>query len=365
MCSPRSKPDGPASLKVCFLAGNNHTPHCGVKDYAYGLASALEERGIEAQVHAPADWKLTTFLKLRRDLQAARFDILHVQYPSIGFRYSLFPHIAGLTRIAPSTCVTLHEYSRLPQMQKLSTHLFALSTRLILFTTAEERTLFSGRKSDDSAPRHVIPIGSNVPETPASDPIQSDVLYFGQIRPDKGIEAFLELARLSVKADVAIRFQIIGACVPRHQEYLQFLQISTPANVEWILGAPLAEVGVRMSSALAAYLPFPDGASYSRGSLIGALVNSLPVISTCSAATPEPLARVILRADNPKNALAHIRALQNSPALRLEVATASCSLGKQFSWASVAEAHHGLYDRLRASKRSPNELPVPNAVIHK
>jgi glycosyltransferase involved in cell wall biosynthesis len=363
MFNQRSAPGGKSSPRVCFLAGNDQTLHCGVKDYAYRLAEALQEHGIEAEVHAPADWKLSTFLKLRRKLIAERFDILHIQYPSIGFRYSLFPHIAGLTGIAPSTCVTLHEYSRLSGVQRNSTHLFALSTQLMLFTTEEERSLFNGRKGGGPASRWVVPIGSNVPETPPSELLRSNVIYFGQIRPDKGIEVFLDLARFTTNYGSELLFTVIGSCLPRHREYLSSLQAGAPENVEWILGAPLTEVSLRMSSALAAYLPFPDGASYRRGSLIGALVNSLPVISTWSAATPESLARVILRADSPEDAFEHLQTLKNSPARRLEVAAASRALGRQFSWSSIAESHRRLYEGLRASKVSKSELHAPNTLM--
>ncbi len=340
------------SLKVCLLVGSSHIRHCGVKDYAYGLAEALVKHGVDAEVHAPHDWKLGSFLALRSRLRAARFDVLHVQYPSIGFRYSLLPHLAGLTGIAPATFVTLHEYSRLPRPQRLSTHLFSLSTRAMLFTTAEERRSFSGKEWNGRSSLQVVPIASNVPEAPPSHTPEPVVLYFGQIRPEKGIEAFLELALLTSRSGQTLEFQVIGACIPQYEEYLQQLRRNAPPNVKWIVGAELIEVALLMSSALAAYLPFPDGASYRRGSLIGALVNGLPVISTCSAMTPDSLARVVLRADTPDQALAQLRLIQESPERRQEVSDAGRSLGLQFRWSSVAKAHSLLYQNVRLSVKS-------------
>jgi len=334
------------SLKVCLLAGSSQVRHCGVKDYAQRLAEALAERGIEAEVHAPPDWSLLSFLKLRNRLRAGCFDVLHVQYPSIGFRYSLLPHLAGLTGIAKATCVTLHECSRLPRLQRFSTHLFSFSTEAILFTTEEERKSFAGGAWNGRSSLQVVPIASNVPEAPPGCPSERIVLYFGQIRPDKGIEAFLELARLSAQDGASFEFHMIGACLPRHEDYLQQLRRYAPNNIHWIIGAELTEVALRMSSALAAYLPFPDGATYRRGSIIAALINGLPVISTSFPVTPDSLARVVLRADTPEQAFAHLRLLQDSPERRQEVSAASRLLGLQFSWGQVAETHDLLYKRL-------------------
>jgi glycosyltransferase involved in cell wall biosynthesis len=352
---PDPAPDLESSLRVCLLVGNNNIRHCGVKDYTYRLAEALAEHGIEAELHAPADWKVGSFLELRRRLRFGRFDVLHVQYPAIGFRYSLLPHLAGLSGIAPATCVTLHEYSRLPSLQRLSTHLFRLSSRTMLFTTDEERQSFMGGTSKGRRSFQVIPIASNVPEAPPADRTEPTVLYFGQIRPEKGIEAFLALASLSVTSAATIRFQIVGAYLPRHEEYLRGLRRNAPENVEWIVGADLNEVARRMSSAMAAYLPFPDGASYRRGSMIGALVNGLPVISSCSKATPDELASVILKADTPQQALAHLRLLQDTPERRVKVSAACRALGLHFCWGSVAEAHRLLYERLRSSEGRTHE----------
>jgi glycosyltransferase involved in cell wall biosynthesis len=221
-----------------------------------------------------------------------------------------------------------------------------LSTRTIIFTTDEERESFAASTRKGRGSLQVVPIASNVPKAPGAHRTTSTVIYFGQIRPNKGLEAFLDVARLSSQTAAGLEFQVIGARLPRHEEYLLQLQSSAPERLEWIVGADLNEVALRMSSALAAYLPFPDGASYRRGSLIAALVNGVPVVSTSSHLTPDPLARVILKAETPQRALAHLRLLHDVPEKRLAASAASRSLGLQFSWSSVAEAHLLLYKDL-------------------
>jgi glycosyltransferase involved in cell wall biosynthesis len=182
-----------------------------------------------------------------------------------------------------------------------------------------------------------------VPPASQTKPV---IVYFGQIRPDKGLEAFVELARLSWQRGEKFRFEVIGAFLPKQAEYLRQLQEGATDNLEWVFEAPFEDVAVRMSSALAAYLPFPDGASYRRGSLIGALVNGLPVITSCSDLTPEPLSRVIMQAEHPEEALECLRTLEELPWRRSQIAAASRALGKEFSWSSIAEAHELLYQEL-------------------
>ena len=328
-------------MRVCLLVGSAETQHCGVKDYALQLARALGERGVEAEVHAPGDWRLRSVLELRRQLRAGRFDVLHVQYPSIGFRYSLAPFLAGWAGVAPRTCLTLHEASRLPRVQRLATQLFRVTADRIVFTTAEERALFGAEQSATE----VIPIASNVPVAAPAERSCETVVYFGQIRPDKGLEAFLQLAAM---APEPYRFCVLGACMPKHGAYCEALQRLASANVEWRLGATLDEVAHELASALAVYLPFPDGVSFRRGSLLAAMVNGCPVIAPCSDTTPESLRRAVLAAPTPEAALVQMDRLRGSDGAAREASAVSRALGAQFSWATVALAHQQMYTALCA-----------------
>ena len=331
------------SLRVCMLVGSLEEQHCGVKDYARRLAEELSKVGVFVEVHAPADESLASFRGLLDAIRRGNFDLVHVQYPSLGFRYALYPHLVGRTGVTPAACVTLHEYSSLPLPQRLSLHLFRWSTRAIVFTTTEEMRLFESLGGESGAEHLCIPIGSNVPTAPTTAVQEATVLYFGQIRPNKGIEAFLELAGLSLARGQGVRFRIMGASLPRHRRYLDAIQAMAPRDVEWQLGASLETVALQMASSLAAYLPFPDGASFRRGSLLAALSNHLPVISPVTAATPPELARVLLAAENPEQAFAQIASLLASPALVAQVRDRSRSLAHAISWPGIAERHRAMY----------------------
>src|SRR5512146_1546660 len=275
---------------ICLVVGDNHTPHCGVKDYAGRLATALNNIGLTVELMAPADWGVKSFLGFCETLRQRRFDIVHVQYPSIGNRKSLCPHILGVMRVATGFVVTLHEYSALPALQRASTHMFRGTADSILFTTESEMMKY-GRSG---VMQRAIPIGSNVPAFSSELQRLPNVLYFGQIRPGKGLEAFLELARYSLQLGKPFKYQVIGTIPHRRIAYYEALRAKSINGVEWLIDLQFDEVAQLMAGSLAAYLPFPDGAKYSRGSLLAALTNGLPVITTVDTATPSELRDLLL-----------------------------------------------------------------------
>jgi glycosyltransferase involved in cell wall biosynthesis len=312
-----------------------------VKDYAVQLGKALEKIGLSAEVWAPQDWGVRSFLQFCAKLQQRKFDILHLQYPSIGHRKSLCPHIIGKMRAAKGVVVTLHEYSAMPLLQRASTHLFRWTADQLLFTTETEQMRY-GRSG---VTQRVIHIGSNVPAASSDLPRTPTILYFGQIRPEKGIEEFLELARRSLQLTRPFKFQIIGSVPLRRADYYQAVRATSVPEVEWLIDLPFEQIAQRMAASLAAYLPFPDGASNRRGSLLAALTNGLPAITKVGTATPHDMIGALLPANNPGEALAHIERLYVSPAEAHTLGCAGRTYAQKFSWTEIARQHEQVYNQ--------------------
>ncbi len=316
------------------------SPRCGVADYACCLSQSLREIGVDTEVLAPARWSLREGLSFAGLLRSKRFDIVHLQYPSIGHRSSLLPHMLGPLRAGRRFVVTLHEHSCLPRAQRAANSLFRATACQRVFTTEFEARAFGASGRDP-----VIPIGSNVPRHPEALPRDETILYFGQIRPGKGIEEFLSLARLANEAHDPVRFTVIGTAPPRWQDYLQALRSNEPAGVKWIEDASAAEVARLMATSMAAYLPFPDGAGLRRGSLIAALSNDLPVITTFGPSTTAELASILILAQSPDEALNRLQKLRNEKIdlRRVEIAR---NLAERLGWPSIALEHMRLYSSL-------------------
>jgi glycosyltransferase involved in cell wall biosynthesis len=332
---------------ICLIVGDDHTQHCGVKDYANRLGKSLEKIGLSAEVLAPPDWSVASFLQFCKRLRQRNFDILHVQYPSIGHRTSLWPHLVGLMRIATGVVVTLHEYSSMPILQRASTHLFRRTADQMVFTAETELTNY-GRSG---VVQRVIHIGSSVPAFLSDLPRTPTVLYFGQIRPAKGLEEFLELARRSLKLTRPFKFQVIGSVPHRRAAYYQTVRENSVPEVEWLVDLPFDQVARLMSVSLATYLPYPDGASYRRSSLLAALTNGLPAISTVSPATPREMIDVLLPASGPGEALAHLERLYRSSDELQAYSHAARLFAEKFSWTEIALQHEKVYQETLSRPR--------------
>jgi glycosyltransferase involved in cell wall biosynthesis len=342
---------------VCLIVGDNYTQHCGVKDYAELLGKALEKIGLVAEVMAPPDWGVRSFLHFCEKLRRRQFDILHVQYPSIGNRKSLCPHFVGIMRVAKRVVVTLHEYTSMPISQRASTHLFRWTADQLLFTSEKESTRY-GRSS---VMKRVILIGSNIPAFSPVLPRTPTVLYFGQIRREKGLEKFLELARHSLQLSKPFKYQVIGSVPHRHEAYYKAIRANSVPEVEWLIDLPFERVAQLMASSLAAYLPFPDGASYRRGSLLATLTNGLPSITTVGSATPRDMIDVLLPAISPGEALPHLERLFGSPGEAQALSCAARSFAEKFCWTEIARQHQEVYNQTLSLVRNVRQgTAIPN-----
>jgi glycosyltransferase involved in cell wall biosynthesis len=334
------------NLRVGFIVGDDHTLHCGVKDYARRLADSLAELDVHAEVWAPRDWSVSSVVELRRKLRASNLDILHVQYPSIGFRSSLVPHLFNLMGVAKASIVTLHEFSALPRAQRFYTQLFRCTTSRLIFPSRYERLLYNCRLGDMGVPQVVVPIGSNVPSASVVGARNHTVLYFGQIRPNKGLEAFLELAKQSIASKRPFNFKVLGSVPGAHKGYMRSLRSAALPAMEWALDLSSAAVAETLAASFAAYLPFPDGASARRGSLLAALANGLPVISTLGDATPPELRKVLIPTLTPAEALLALDELHDDPERSRNLGVASRIYAQKYRWSSIANQHRNIYREL-------------------
>jgi glycosyltransferase involved in cell wall biosynthesis len=274
------------------------------------------------------------------------YDIVHIQYPSIGFRWSLWPHFAGCLTSRKRSVVTIHEYSALPSLQRFSTHLFHWTAAQMLFTTELEAATFGKSLGERGTATQIVPIGSNVPTYPVKLARDLNVIYFGQIRPDRGIEEFIALARLSLGLSRPFGFLVLGSVPHKHSEYYQMIRAQAPAQMQWLIHLSLDDVAKVMASSFAAYLPFPDGASKRRGSMLATMANGLPVITRAGAATTPELLDSLLIAASADEALSQLDSLYAKPEFAQAKASQARSLVRRFSWEEIALRHAEIYNAM-------------------
>jgi glycosyltransferase involved in cell wall biosynthesis len=327
---------------------------CGVEDYTERLAGALSAEGIEVARLFEAG---TSGPSLAARARAEGCRLLHLQYPGIGYGASLWPHFLPLVTRLP-VLVTLHEFSRTNALRKTSSLLFSSGLHRLVFTTPDERSAFRQSFPWWRGVSAVIPIGSNIPFLDrAPDPVPT-IGFFGHLKPNRGLEPFIELARLCADAGRPYRFVILGSIGPGQDGYHDHLrQLADGLPVEWRLDLDAGDVAKAVSRCMAFYMAFPDGASMRRTTLLTALGNGVPVITTDGPLCPDRLRDAVLFASGPQEASQHLETLLTDPKLAARLGEAGRAYARRFDWSRVAATHRELYEGILQGSGIPAVAP--------
>ncbi|MCU1284848.1 MAG: glycosyl transferase, group 1 family protein [Acidobacteriales bacterium] len=331
-------------MKIALIIGECPPGGCGVGDFAYSLAEAMRRMGVNVETITSKDWSLTGALKETRSSRISSADVVHLQYPTQGFGSKLGPQLLSL--LCPAV-ITIHEVSRVHALRKLSMMAFALRSKAIIFTSEYERTFVLHYMPWLADGSQVIPIGNSVPIKKLQRKATSEILSFGLIRPEKGIEQVVELALLIKQASLPYRVRIVGRTHPHHLNYVQKLREQSPElPIIWDCDLTDEKVSCLLANAAVAYLPFPDGASERRSTLKTLLANEVSVVTTRGKFTPNDLEGVVRFAATPSDALHSIRALLEHPEQQRELAQKGKEYTRSYSWDRIAQLYINLYKDL-------------------
>jgi glycosyltransferase involved in cell wall biosynthesis len=338
-------------MKVALITGSYPPDICGVADYSERLYECLQETNINVFVCTGKPWGLRNAANVNRELSAMDADIYHMQYPATGYGWKLGPQLLSLLR---PLVVTIHECSQGHILRQLSLLFFSIRARKIIFTNEHER-----RYAQRFAPwikkrSTLIPIGNNVPLALASavEKIPRKVVTcFSLIRPHKGIEQVLEMASLFKASGNACSVRIVGTVLPGNEEYQARLRDqSKDLPIEWCLGLEGPLLSCALAETEVAYLPFPDGASERRSSLIAMLANGAAVITTHGSHTPSDLGHAVLFADSPDKAVLLAESIFTDDDSRASLQRAASQHAVKYSWTTIGREHLSIYEELLERK---------------
>jgi polysaccharide biosynthesis protein PslF len=366
-------------------------------------------------VNPKSNWGWRIGRDVRAVLQQMRPDILHIQYQTGA--YGMHPAINFLpwrlrrTQHQPAVVVTAHDLlppylfpKAGPLRQWVTRRLLADADAVVVtnqddyFQVAEDWGLGIGDRGSIAPAQSpipnpqspvLIPIGSNIAVAPpghfdraawrARLGIGADQMlltYFGLISRSKGLDTLLDaLARLPAR----FRLVVIGgaATAPADRAYAdairqQIARLGLDQRVTVIGHCTEADVSAHLLAADIGALPFADGASFRRGSLLAALAHGLAVVTTwpttdhrrpitddrASSASVHRRSSIVHRplidGENvllvpPGDALglvAAIERLARDSGLREQLAAGGRALAAQFGWDAIAAQHEQLYARL-------------------
>jgi glycosyltransferase involved in cell wall biosynthesis len=331
-------------MRVVLVTGSFPPDVCGTAEYTARLSESLQAAGVDARVFYRTDWSLARVPALLREIDEMQPDLVHMQYPTTGYGWKLGPQAMGCLR---PWITTLHEASAAHLLRQISLYPFLLRGRHFLFTSDFEREHVRSMAPWVAGESSTIPIGCNLPLAGARPKRLNTVTCFSIIRPDKGLEQVLEMARLLPGLGSSARVRIVGAVMPRWRAYFERLRRDAlHLPVEWQTGLDDHAVSEALAETALAYLPFPDGASERRSTLIAMLMNRACVLTTIGRHTPEAMKSCIVAVDSPADAAAKALALLNDAELAALVVGQAAVYSAQFSWKSIARRHLSVYQRL-------------------
>lgn len=388
-------------MRVLFLTGEFPPMQGGVGDYTWSLGSALIKRGVDVHVLTGreagpshlvpagvnnvypdiAAWGWRLARQVRAAVREIQPDVLHIQYQSAAF--DLHPAINTLPRALRSdhwpraTAVTFHDlrtpyiFPKAGPLRWQANLELAAQSGAVITTNAEDSIRL--RQVEKLAGKlHEVPIGANIQPDPPADfqraaqrarwgagPDDLLLCYFGFLNESKGgEELMLALARL-VTSGVPARLLMIGGQVgasdPTNQAYLGRVQTlldeyGLSERVRWTGFTAADEVSANFFASDIAVLPYRDGASFRRGSLMAAFAHSMPVVSTEPAVTiPELLTGEniwLVPVRSPDSLAEAVAYLWRQPALLSRLSQGARKLAGRFTWDAIADRHLEIYREL-------------------
>ena len=328
-------------MKVMLITGSYPPDVCGTADYTARLSESIQSQGVEVEVFYRKRWGLTHVRSLLREIAHSKPDVLHMQYPTTGYGWKLGPQAIGTLK---PLVVTLHEASQSHIMRQFSLYPFLLRSRHFIFTNPYERAhvarlapWIAGRSTD-------IPIGCNLPIAARQAKLMGIITCFSIIRPNKGLEDVVEAGRLLQAQGSTVRIRVIGAVKLGFEDYFDKLKAASEGlPIDWITGLDDETLSRVLAGTRLAYLPFPDGASERRSSLVAMLMNQACVLTTVGNHTPEDMRSGIIAVASPKEAVARAQVLLCQPEEMESVAALGAAYAQRFNWDSIGQRHLDVY----------------------
>lgn len=289
---------------VTLISGSLPEMPCGVGDYTARLAAAMAAEGVDVRIVTSRDarirslpavtidqaadgWRLHDLPHLIRAIRRGRPDIVHLQYPTAGYRHGLAPGILLplLRVILPRAriLVTIHEYVHTALLHRLYIAATAPWARAVITPDASQ---LRGFRLPGGVIVTEIPIASNI--EPAGGPRRRnpDVLTVGTwgfLHPDKGIDRLID-AFADVVAVSPARLVIAGDPGPDSGYANEIRARATASPVGSRITFTGRLPGMQLSEALANFdvcvLPYAGGLEMNRGTYATARALGLPIVTT-------------------------------------------------------------------------------------
>lgn len=377
-------------MRIGIITGEFPPMHGGVGAYSRILAQHLAAQGQDIYIltderaryeddsihftNTIHRWDGRAWLKARAWAREHRLDLVSLQYQTAAHAMSPWIHfLPDILRPLP-VVTTFHDlrYPYLfPKAGALRTWIVRRLARFSAGVIATNHEDMAALAFHDCLA--LIPIGSNIttalPESFAAaewraraGAVEGDFLiaHFGLINRSKGLDVLLRALALLRRDGVSARLLIVGGTAgdndPTNLDYakeigvlIDSLELRPFIHQTGYLDE--SDVSTYLRAADVVALPYRDGASYRRGSLMAALryacaiVTTTPSISIPSFVDGDNL--LCVPPDDPNALAAGLRRLYDDPDLRRKLSQGAAALAPTFDWEQIAREHVAFFDRVR------------------
>jgi glycosyltransferase involved in cell wall biosynthesis len=348
-----------------------------------GLTGSQSEDGIELHATIPY-WGWRSLASIRQQAQAMAADWLHIQYQTGAYAMhpaiNLAPRCWRLRQMRPPMAIawTYHDL-RVPylfpkagaRLRRWVTELPLRACDLVVVTNEGDHKALAGRAPNLAK----IPIGSNIEGKlcAAEERRQrrkhyaygDDALvigYFGFLNRSKGgltlVQTLDRLVQTGHNAHLLMIGEGVGANDPTNSAYLAEVrtlihQCNLDDRVQWTGRETDDEVSLDLCSCDVLLMPYVDGASLRRGTLMAGLAHGCAVVTT----TPqEPLPELIDGRDllyvpvgNEGAAAEAVLRIASDQSLAATLRRQARAASAQFAWPEIARSHLCWYQQKKSS----------------
>lgn len=402
-------------MRIALLSGEYPPQPGGVGDYTRQLVRALSDEGCRVAVftiqdghfllydqfwdtpataeppavtlrpsadQSPLNWSARAWPYVRAAALAWRPDWLHIQYQTGAYAMragiNFLPRYLRWMPDRPRIAATFHDllvpylFPKAGPVRGWVNRRLAADCDALVATNAADAAQLAGMHLRRPT-LATIPIGSNIDVAPPVGysraawramlgvaPDELLVAYFGLLSPSKGADLLVE-ALAELGAGRLWRLLIIGGAATAPQDIAFAAQIERQLAQlglsELVIRTGHVEPAVVSGHLLAAdcvALPFRDGASFRRGSLLAALAHGRPLVTTtpadpdAAAALRDGVTAMVVPPADSAALGAALRRLAEAPALGQAIGAAGRELATGFGWPQIARRHLQLYASVAA-----------------
>ena len=382
-------------MHVLFVSGEYPPMTGGVGAYTAELGKALQALGVEVSVFTSKmaeagenlpvypqsypqvyRWGWREVGKIPDVARKIGADWLHVQYQTAAFHMHPAINFAPILwkRRGLRVAWTYHDLlvpylfpKAGARLRRWVTERPSYTADLTIVTNEGDFQQLRGSAS----PLRKIPIGSNIQGQFLDDAARRRrraqrgydesslvIAYFGFLNRSKGgltlIDTLDVLVRQGHNAHLLMIGERVGASDVTNHAYLSEVearigQLGLGERVKWTGHQPDDEVSADLNAADVLLMPYTDGVSLRRGTLMAGLVNGCAIVTTMPQSPLTELVDgrdlLLVPPEDPSSAAAAVAKIVTEDGLSLLLRANARQAAKQFSWPVIAQAHCDLYAR--------------------